>query len=214
MKRVTAALLIVVGALLLVVIAAGTVFYVKVYRPIGSPLMAMAGGRTLEDRRLRNHATFLPPLSAELSADQITRFVAVEEKVERRLADGIAILERNRADLERASATQALSTPAVLRAFGDIKGIYLDAKVVQIDAMNRANFSKAEFEWVRKRLYSDAGLQWAQLDVSEVLAGTPDATVAVHLFEAEGQTAAHDRHLALWNATTLKTWATLGFFGL
>ena len=116
--------------------------------------------------------------------------------------------------MERANDTYALSVPAALRVFQDIKGIYLDAKVAQIDAMNRANFSKEEFEWVRRQLYSGAGLRLSQLDVSEVLAGVPDATVVVRRFEAEGQAAEHNQRLALPNAAKLETWAPLGFFGL
>ena len=42
MKKLTVVLLIVAGVLLLAVAVAGTIFYVKVYRPIGSPLMAMS----------------------------------------------------------------------------------------------------------------------------------------------------------------------------
>lgn len=214
MNRLGRALLILGGVCLLIVVAAGTVFYVKVYRPIGSPLMAMAAGKTLEERRLRNHTEFLPPSSAALTADQVARFVAVEEDVQRRLADRIALLARNQAALERASETHALSIPAALQAFQEIKTVYLDAKVAQIDAMNRTNFSKAEFEWVRHRLYAGADLRWVQLDVSEVLAGVSDATIAVHVFEPPGQSIAYDSRLALENVAKLKTWTTLGFFGL
>jgi len=214
MKKTSMALLITGAVLLLVVAAAATVFYVRVYRPVGSPLMAMAGGKSLEERRLRNRAEFLPPPSGEVTADQAARFAVVEEEVQKRLADRIAILARNQADLERASETHALSVSTTLRAFRDIKAIYLDAKVAQIDAMNRANFSKEEFEWVRKQLYGGAGMRLSQLDFSEVLAGVPDATVVVHRFEAREQAVEQNHRLALPNAAKLETWAALGFFGL
>ena len=214
MKKTGIALLIVAGVLLLVVAAAGTVFYVRVYRPIGSPLMAMAGGKSLEERRLQNHAEFLPSHSGELTAAQAERFAVVEEEVEKRLGAGITILARNQSDLERASDAHALSVRAVLSAFGDVKGIYLDAKVAQIEAMNRANFSKEEFEWVRRQLYSAARLRWSQLDVSEVLAAVPDATPRVRRFGIEGRVVEQNQRLALPLATKLKTWAALGFFGL
>jgi hypothetical protein len=213
-RRTQVVLLTAIGVLLLAVIAAGTVFYVKVYRPIGSPLMAMAGGKTLEERRLENRAEFLPPRSGELTADQAARFVAVEEVVQKQLATGIASLARNQADLERASDTHTLSVPAALRAFGSIKGVYLRAKAAQIDAMNRANFSKKEFEWVRKQLYLAAGVRWSHVDVSEVLAAVPDASVVVHRFEPEGPVIEPNQSLASPLATKLQTWAPLGFFGL
>ncbi|OFW03249.1 MAG: hypothetical protein A3H96_19300 [Acidobacteria bacterium RIFCSPLOWO2_02_FULL_67_36] len=214
MKRTGVALLIGAGVLLLVVGAAGTAFYVKVYRPLGSPLMAMAGGKTLEERRLQNRAEFLAPASGELTAEQTAKFAVVEEEVQKQLAAGIAVLARSQADLERARETHALSVQTALLAFGDIKGVYLNAKVAQIDAMNRANFSKEEFEWVRKQLYYAAGLRLSQVDVSEVLAGVPDATVVVRRFEARERVPEQNQRLALPLASKLQTWAALGFFGL
>ena len=214
MKRTGVALLIAGGVLLLVLGGAGTVFYLKVYRPIGSPLMAMAGGEALEERRLQNRAEFLPPASGQLTAEQTTRFVGVEDEVLKQLASGIAALTQGQRDLEQARDTNTLSIQTALRAFGDIKVVYLNAKVTQIDAMNRANFSKAEFEWVRRQLYCAAGLRLSQVDVSEVLAGVPDATVVVRQFEPTGGVPEQNQRLALPLASRLQTWSALGFFGL
>ncbi len=80
--------------------------------------------------------------------------------------------------------------------------------------MNRANFSKAEFEWVRRQLYSAAGLRFSQVDVSEVLAGVPNPTVAVRRFEPTGDVPDQNHGLALPLASRLQTWSALGFFGL
>jgi hypothetical protein len=123
-------------------------------------------------------------------------------------------LALNQANLEHASEDRVLSIRIALKAFAQIKAIYLDAKVTQIDAMNQANFSKKEFEWVRRQLYDAAGLRWSQLDVSEVVAGVPDATVVVRTFDATGYAAEHNQRLALPVASKLKTWAALAFFGL
>ena len=214
MKRTGVVLLIVGAVILLVVGAAGAVFYVKVYRPIGSPLVAMAGGASLEKRRLQNVAEFLPPSSGELTADQAARFATVEEEVQHRLETKVSILVLNQADLEQADKARTLSVPIALKAFGQIKSVYLDAKMTQIDAMNRTNFSKKEFEWVRKQLYDAAGLQLSQVDVSEVVAGVPDAAVVVRTFDTTGHAAEQNQRLALPLAAKLKTWAALGFFGL
>lgn len=207
-------LLIAGGVILLVVGAVGTVFYVRIYRPIASPLMAMAGGLSLEERRLQNIAEFLPPPSGELSADQATRFAAVEEKVEHRLEARVSILALNQADLEEASDTGTLSVPIALKAFGRIKAAYLDAKLTQIEAMNLEHFSKQEFEWVRRQLYDAAGLRLSQVDVSEVVAGVPDAAVVVRTFDTTGHAAEHNQRLAQPLAAKLEMWAALGFFGL
>jgi hypothetical protein len=134
--------------------------------------------------------------------------------VQHRLETRISLLALNQADLEQASETRTLSVKVALKAFGQIKRAYLDAKMTQIDAMNRANFSKKEFEWVRKRLYDAAGLRLSQVDVSEVVAGVPDAAVVIRTFDPTGHAAEHNQRLALPLAAKLETWAALGFFGL
>jgi uncharacterized membrane protein len=214
MKKTGVVLLITGGVLVLALAGAGTVFYVRVYRPIGSPLMAMAGGKTLEERRLQNRAEFLPPSSGQLTAEQTTRFVGVEDEVLKQLAGGIAVLARAQRGLEQARDANTLSVQTALRAFGDIKVVYLSAKVAQIDAMNRANFAKTEFEWVRRQLYCAAGLRLSQVDVSDVLAGVPEATVVVRRFELTGGVPEQNQQLALPLASRLQTWSALGFFGL
>ena len=214
MTRLRVGLLIVAGVLLLVVGTAGTVFYVKIYRPIQSPLTALFGAKTLEDRRLQNRAEFLAASSGELTGAQVANFVAVEEAVQKQLASGTSFLRQKQADLERASTADALSVRTTLLAFGDIKGVYLNAKVAQIDAMNGANLSKDEFEWVRKQLYLAAGLHLSQLDVSELLAGVRDPTVTVRQFEPSGRVPEQNERLARPLASKLQSWVVLGFFGL
>jgi hypothetical protein len=113
MKKSSVVLLIVAGALLLVIVGAGAVFHVRVYRPIGSPLMAMSAGRTLELRRLQHHETFLPSVSGELTAAQVANFTAVEEAVEKQIGTRARILAKHQADLERANeANTSLSRSA------------------------------------------------------------------------------------------------------
>ena len=123
-------------------------------------------------------------------------------------------LARNQATLERADESDALSVRTTLLAFQDIKGVYLNAKMTQIDAMNRTHFSKREFEWVRERLYDAAGLRWSQLDVSEILSGVRDATVVVRHVEPGGRAPEQNQRLASPLATKLQGWRALGFFGL
>jgi len=214
MNKWSFGVLVAAGLLVLVVVAAGTVFYVKIYQPIGSPLVAMAGASRLEERRLQNQAAFVPPASGELTGEQTADFVAVEEEVQKRLAVGTDVLVRKQADLERASKANTLSVQKTLLAFGDMKGLYLSAKAAQIEAMNRVDFSKVEFEWVRKQLYQAAGLRLSQLDVSDVIAGVPDAVVKVREFERDGRVPGHNERLARPLASKLQAWLSLGFFGL
>jgi hypothetical protein len=106
-----------------------------------------------------------------------------------------------------------LSVGVTLLVFGDIRSVYMSAKMAQVDAMNRANFSKEEFEWVRKQLYAAAELSWSQVDVSDVIAGTHDPTVEVRQF-SPGQPVSANERLARPLAPKLQAWQALAFFGL
>jgi hypothetical protein len=174
----------------------------------------MGIARKVEDLRLQNRTAFLPPASGELTEKQTADFAAVEGRVQEQLAARNAVLAQAQEDLERADDAHALSVPATLLAFGDVQGFYVDAKKAQVDAMNRANVSKAEFEWVRRQLYRAAGLRLSQLDVSEILAGVRDATVQVHRFEPDGPVPERNQFLARPLASKLQAWGALGFFGL
>ena len=70
------------AAIVIVVLLGGfaAAFYVMIYRPIGSPMMAMVGTHTLETRTLQNRGPFDPPASGALTPEQVTRFVSVEER--------------------------------------------------------------------------------------------------------------------------------------
>ena len=68
---------------------------------------------------------------------------------------------------------------------------------------------------MRRQLYGAAGLRLSQVDVSEVLAGVPDATVVVRRqFGLMEGVPAQNQQLAVPLAARLQTWSALGFFGL
>jgi len=213
MTKLRGALLIGAGTLALLVVIAGTFFYVRIYKPITAPLLAMSTARVLEERRLVNHDPFTAPGSGELSADQVRRFVSVEETVETRVGAGAAALAVQHAALERADADRRLTVRTTFTAFGEIKPILMDAKMTQIDAMNREHFSKKEFEWVRNQLYRAAGLRLTRIDVSDILDGVQDAAVRVRT-APDGPAPDANRALAQPLAAQLEQWRAFGFFGL
>ena len=213
MTKLRAGLLIGAGIFFLLIGIAGTFFYLRVYKPIASPLMAMSTGRILEERRLENHDPFTEPGSGELNAEHVRRFVSVEQAVEAKVATGGAALVAQQAALERAEFDGQLTVRATLAAFGEIKPILMDAKMTQIDAMNKEHFSKKEFEWVRNQLYRGAGLRRARIDVSQILDGVQDAAVQVRV-APEGPAPEPNRALAQPLLAQLEHWRAFGFFGL
>ena len=212
MTKLRAGLLIAAGIFLLVLGVAATGFYFKVYKPIAAPIMAMSFGTLLEQKQLTTH-DFTKPVSGELSADQVRRFVAIEQETETRVAGGRAVLAEQQGVLERADVAGQLTLKTALASFGAMRPILMGAKPAQIEAMNREHFSKAEFEWVRDQLYRAAGIHLTRIDVSEVLSGFQDATVRVRVVSQQDAPAANQA-LARPMADKLEAWRAFAFFGL
>ena len=204
------------AAIVIVVLLGGfaAAFYVMIYRPIGSPMMAMVGTHTLETRTLQNRGPFDPPASGALTPEQVTRFVSVEEAVAARIGASAPVFEQKRLDLEQATEADVLSVRRALPAFADLKAPMMAAKVDQIAAMNRLNLSKQEFEWIRRELYRAADLEFTQLDVSDLLAGGPDPTLSVRRFPPDDPVRPENAGLAKPLAQKLAAWRAFAFFGL
>jgi hypothetical protein len=205
-------LLIGAVSFILLVGACSAGFYFKVYKPIASPIMAMAISKTLEDKQLTTH-DFTKPGSGEVTPEQLQRFVAVEEAVEARVAGGATALAEQQHVLERAEEANELTLKTALGAFGAIKPVLMTAKPRQIEIMNREHFSKREFEWVRDQLYRAAAIRLTRVDVSDVLGGVPDPAVRVRTLAAQEIPPANQA-LAHTIAGKLESWRAFAFFGL
>ena len=88
-----------------------------------------------------------------------------------------------RALLDKEKAT-ALDVPALVSAYRDLAVGYVEAKQVQVDALNEAGFSLAEYRWVRSQAYAALGMPMMDMDVGKIVedirAGrTPGATAAI-----------------------------------
>jgi hypothetical protein len=187
-------------------------FYFKVYKPYASPIMAMAISKALEDKQLKEK-DFTKPGSGELTAEQVRRFVAVEEAVEVKAANGAVVLADQQKELERAEDAGEVKLDAALRAFGAVKDVLVAAKPVQIEAMNREHFSKREFEWVRDQLYRAAAIRLTRVDTSDMTSGAPEPAIRVRTLGAQEIPPANQA-LARPIAAKLEAWRTFAFFGL
>ena len=62
-----------------------------------------------------------------------------------------------------------LSLNEVASVFSDLANIYIEARKVQVNALNVHKFSDDEYSWVRRRVYEAAGVQLAHgIDMSRI----------------------------------------------
>lgn len=167
-----------VFAVLLVAVAGAAGFYFFVWRPGKDVILTgidtvrsgkdyVAGFARLAevkdlDRGISDDADFSPPAEGELTAGQVRRFLAVQRRVRSEMGDRFdEVVDRYR-DLGKPGS--GVTPSQVAAALNDFTALAVDAKRVQVAAVNDEGFSRQEYGWVKRQAYLALGLG----DVSKV----------------------------------------------
>lgn len=121
--------------------------------------------------RITNKSPYAPPQSAQLTAAQVERFVAVQTRVRDELGTRWTEIEAKSAQIrEKTRENQRdLTFAEFTSVFSDLAGIYMEARRAQVNALNVHKFSDAEYTWVRRRVYEAAGMEMAGgIDMSKI----------------------------------------------
>ena len=121
--------------------------------------------------RITNKAPFVPPVTGELTASQVDRFIAVQGRVRSDMGERWDEIEAKSAEIQRRTENNKadLSLSEVTSVFSDLANIYIEARKVQVNALNVHKFSDDEYSWVRRRVYEAAGVQLAHgIDMSRI----------------------------------------------
>jgi hypothetical protein len=159
------------AGVLLVVMAAGAIGMYYVYQKAKTTFTAFAEFSTIPEleRQVRNRAAFSPPATGELTAEQVERLVAVQDRVRAQIGQRFSEIEQKyRALGEKRDAT-VLDVPQLLGAYRDLASAYMDAKRAQVEALNEARFSVEEYRWVRQQAYAAIGGVIMDYDVSRLI---------------------------------------------
>ena len=158
--------------ILLAIVFAGGAWYVahKVKATISE--FAEFGKIPDIERGITNKASFAAPESGDLTAEQLDRYLKVQDKVRTTLGEQYTKLDAQYKELaDRLNKNQgtALDMPAVINAYKDLAGLYVQGKREQVAALNAQNMSLSEFQWVQSTAYAAAGLPVMSLDVSKMI---------------------------------------------
>ena len=209
------------GALLLVLVVGGIAGYVFVYRPARAYIASFRQLAEVPDieKQITNKTPFEAPAGGELSEAWVTRFVKVQELMQARMGPRFGELKvkydqmerRQKAEGRQASVTEGLT------AMKDLAGIYVEAKRVQVEALNQTAFSLAEYDWVRKQVYAAAGLPVAGFNLRDMAETAKTGSGKMDFSsraEAVPEAPARNKELVKPYAEKLQEWIALGFFGL
>jgi hypothetical protein len=212
----------------LVVGAVATYFIVnKVRSTVADVRSSVTGftelGRIPEiERGVKNTMAFQPPDSGELTADQVSRYLSVQDQVRQTLGARVKEMDtKYKALLSRANRneTTALDMPELIRAYRDLAGLYVQAKRAQVDALNTAHFSLGEYRWIRQQSYLAIGYPMMNVDVGamidDAMAGRapaqPQQTIPLPAGPAGPE---KNKTLLAPHKKALEDNAALSFFGL
>jgi hypothetical protein len=225
MKKLLAGCLIVV-VLMVVVAGVGAYFLWRAAKPVYDSARQMADNVShlsdvvaLEDK-LANTAIYSGPESGELTPSQLERFLRVQAHVRRTLGERAEAFREKYKELgtTRPDGTEVPPTlPQLIAGLSDMSQIYLDARRAQVDALNTEKFSRAEFSWVRLRVYQAAGIEAARYDPRELeqLVKSMASGAQVRVPEVELPDApAKNRELVKPHTAQLMEWLAMASFGL
>jgi len=122
------------------------------------------------DKSVERQEAYTPPAQAQLSPEQLQRFLQVQRDVKRQLGERYQRLEARLNQL----ASQQLGRPvldyrAALDLFREGSSLVLEAKKVQVQALNQHNFSLEEYAWVKAQVYAALGYGLPRLNPQEIL---------------------------------------------
>jgi len=204
---------------IMVCVVGGAIGSYYVYHKVRSTISGFAElGKVPEiERSVRNQSPYAPPSNGEISAAQLQKFLAVQQKVRAKMGGRAAEMERTYHTLLSKKEATALDMPELVAAYRDLAGVYLDGKRAQADALNAAGFSLDEYRWVRTQSYAALGVPMMDFDVTRMIedasAGRPP-TPPNHVITVGPTGPAANQKLVKPYEKVITDYAPFGFFGL
>lgn len=165
------------------------------------------------DERLAIETAFEGPASGELTAGQVERFARVQQRVRNGLGARVGEIDRKHQRLRASEPSPA----EALSLLSDMVGLFVDARGLQVDALNAEKFSQSEYDWVRQRVFAAAGLEIpADFDLRKIEAMVRSGQSQVGLsptFEIQ-DVPEQNRELVRRHLADMDKWMPLAFFGL
>jgi hypothetical protein len=170
------------------------------------------------DRKVANTAVYEPAATGELSETQVQRFVRVQERVRTTLGERFADLQARYTQLdgELGAGQRTLSFGEAATALSALSGLVVDARRIQVEAINAEGFSQSEYNWVRTRIYQAAGIEatgFSLDDLQRFARQGPERGIDIPEVTFP-EVPARNRDLVRPHVPKLKEWVPLAFFGL
>lgn len=199
----------IVVVLLILGTGAGLAYYYVARPALGAITAASDLARIQEiERRVNDRSQFTAPTDGELSESQVERYLSAARSIRAGLQNRLARLEQRYQQIEEQGRDPSLRELAT--AYADILKLVVEAKELQVQALNDSGFSLSEYAWVRGQVLRAAGFQTLQVD----LAALANASSGSSLREVQASVPSVNGELVRAYTAELEEMVPLAAFGL
>ena len=162
---------VIVGILVTIFLVIGTgaaLAYFYLVRPAMGAVNAakdLAQIQQLENR-VRDKSVYAAPGDGVLSADQVDRYLVATRTIVSGLEGRVGRLQERYEQIEAEGRDPGLRELA--SAYADILRLVVEAKELQVEALNASGFSLSEYAWVRGQVIGAAGYEAVQVDLASL----------------------------------------------
>lgn len=149
------------GLVLVLGVGGAVAGYYFIYRPTKAYIMEFAKLHEIPqlNQQVRKTSAFNPPADNVLSSETVDRFLRAQQAIQAKLGTRLDALSAKYRTLDQAHGTDYKpSFGDMMSALRDLSSLVVEAKRAQIEALNETNFSLAEYDWTRQRVYEAAGI--------------------------------------------------------
>lgn len=154
---------------LVLLLLGGWAAYTWIVRPAQALLSDFRQVITL-DQGVKRQNPYTAPPNGQLTQAQVERLIRVQRAVKEQLGARWSGLEARFNQLTQSQGgSSSLDYRKALDLFRESGSLIVDAKRIQVAALNAQGFSAQEYAWVRGQVYAALGLGLPKLDPAEIL---------------------------------------------
>jgi flagellar basal body-associated protein FliL len=157
------------GVALVVLIGGGYLTYTFVYKPVMGSMESLQQVHQ-QNEQIENQSTYSEPADGELTETQVERFVAVQKQIQSGVENRLTEFQQKYEQLDSELQNREPTIREIMNAWGDIMGLYTDAKQIQVEALNDHDFSLEEYRFVQQRFYQALGVELFAYNIDEIAA--------------------------------------------
>ncbi len=205
------------GLIVVALMVAGSIGSYLAFRRVESAVSGFSNLRAYPElnRSVKNQRPYDPPASGELTGPQLAQLLRVQEAVRARLGEGVEEISRKYEKFLRADhVATAADAPALIAAYSDLAKALVEGKRAQVEALNQAGLSLAEYRWIRTQAYGAAQIPLLDFErlIEDMQSGREPTQASIVPIQplssatTQAQVAPHRQ--------ALERYAALAYFGL